>query len=861
MDARAKLAALRAKTPKEKLAAIRESDRMFVEPTAGEALASSSTALVAGAGRGIASLVTLPADAMADVMTLGPIRRGIRAAIKKSQGEAVTAEQMRPPMPRTELAARAAEDFRKTGNRLLGVRPNIINDVGESMNELAGEVLAPGPEIVAQVRGAMKPKMPKPTAAELASRPVAEHVDAPKIPVKVAADIEKLVNSPIQATAPPLTPAATSAADEIPKYARPSSINLNRLNIPDEAKRQVMKQAEDLRPELEKLRGAPVSHDEVLEAAQTADILKKATSREETVKRAATALRTRQHLAALAEGKGVPADFVDTLRVMSAEAARAGRELNAFGIGADPALATTKEAIVKKLIDLGQSTDEIVKAAEGVDFTDAKQATDFYRKFVKADVSEMIDEYRYINLLSSPKTHIINAFSNMLQIAVVRPADRLASGLVDNFGRHLTGKEQEFFVRQVPAYYRGVYSNFGKALDGALAAMRGQTPLHRPDIRHIPSNNPILRPFQAIPRALEASDVFFRTLAEGGEFEALAKRGRIKGQPANEALDSVQAADTAREIVFRKPLDPENASGHGNLLAGIDQVTTAIYALRRVPGVKWFVPFVETPMNILKQGIEHSPLGFGTLYGSNRKLDQLGKASVGSTVFLGAGLMAMQGRTTWALPKNKKDREAFYAAGMQPFAMKIGDAWVSYERLGPIAYPIALAAAAKYYATDAPEATGKPDLALLGSALGGVAEFFSNQSYVEGLGKLLDAVRSEEKGAAEFVATVPGQLIPLASLQRWVTQIVDPVYRKAPKRLTAQGLIDNIKKGIPGLSDDLPAYTTPDGKPSQRQRPGVNAVAPTTITVEDPQGVRLFRGRQKAAQERARIRAIEEGRQ
>ena len=72
-------------------------------------------------------------------------------------------------------------------------------------------------------------------------------------------------------------------------------------------------------------------------------------------------------------------------------------------------------------------------------------------------------------------------------------------------------------------------------------------------------------------------------------------------------------------------MTPANKTGQGLLLSKIDALTSAVYKLRDVPGVKWFIPFVQTPMNILKQGIEYSPLGITTLVGNTKKWNSLEK--------------------------------------------------------------------------------------------------------------------------------------------------------------------------------------------------------------------------------------------
>lgn len=611
-------------------------------------------------------------------------------------------------------------------------------------------------------------------------------------------------------------------------------INLDRMNIAPEAKRTIQNTIDEIRPVLEKAKGGVLSNQEAIDAAVNSEILRRATSKEATLASEAALLRTRQHLAALAEGDGVTKEFIETLRIVSQEATRRGRELQALSIGADASLATAKTQLVKQLIDIGIGVDNILKAAQGIDFTNMKDVTSFYRAFVKPKLPEIIDEYRYINLLSSPKTHIVNAFSNLLQAAVVRPSVLIASSGIDKIAVSFGKKEREHYISQVPAFYRGAFSGIGDASAKALNALKGKSYVARPDIKTIPTGSKMLAPFQAIPRLLEASDVFFRTIIESAEKASQMQKYAKQGKAANMAKIAEEAARIAEEFVFRKALDPSNKSGHGKLLSQIDKLTNAIYQLREVPGIKWFIPFVQTPMNILKQGIEFSPLGISTLPGNERKIEQLGKVMTGSFVMASAGAMAIDNRTTWAAPSGTKEKQAFYDAGLQPYSVKIGDTWVGYSKLGPLAYPLAMAAAIKFYISENPKAATDTALQKTTKILSGIAEFFSSQSYVEGIGDLVSFSQAQPGSGSRILSNVPSQLIPLASLQRWVANIIDPIYRKAEKPTSIDGVIDNLKKGIPGFSKDLAAYTTPEGKPSERQSPLLNAISPLSITAERP---------------------------
>lgn len=616
-----------------------------------------------------------------------------------------------------------------------------------------------------------------------------------------------------------------SSGKIIPQDKYAFSVNKGRLNIDAEAKTNLESVTKDIKPQLESVKGKKLSNEEVLQAAGESQILRKIVDREDTLKATAAITRLRQKVASGASSKGVDTEFIDNLRTLNSIAADTGRRLKAFDISADPIGGTgLKEELVSKLLQLGKTTEDIIKASENVDFNNPKQVTEFWRKFVKPNIGEVISEYRYMNLLSSPKTHITNAFSNALQAIVVSPVTKLYSGVVDTFGSAITGKQKQHYVSEVPAYYKGMFSSVGDAFTKAADAFKGNTFTERPDVGRIPTNSKLTKPFQTIPRALEASDVFFRSLISAGEKESLLSKYTKQGKTVNESVIQKLADEKAQYFVFRKALDPANSSKQGHLLSYIDKFTSSIYQLRKVPGVSWFIPFVQTPMNILKQGIEYSPLGITTLPGAADKTEQLSKTLVGSTVFAGAAWLSQVGDSTWAAPTSEKGKEDFYASGRQPYSIKIGDQWVSYSRLGPLAYPIAMASAIKYYTQQDPKALTRTKGENLSKVIGGLAKFFSDQSYMQGIGDLVKTVQGDTSAAKQTLANIPSQLIPLSALTGWVARILDPIYRRPGS------VVDSLKSGIPGLSTQVAPYTNPAGLPSRRENVLLNAVSPVGIT-------------------------------
>ena len=369
-------------------------------------------------------------------------------------------------------------------------------------------------------------------------------------------------------------------------------------------------------------------------------------------------------------------------------------------------------------------------------------------------------------------------------------------------------------------------------MKGAADAMQGKKNIERPDVKHIPTLSKLvdfgtLKVGKYVTRALEASDVFFRTLIESGEIEALSKKAGKA--PDEKAMAKIQkeAQKRATYYVFRNKPDAENATGQGNLLSAIDQMTNAIYRLRSVPGLKWFIRFVQTPMNILKQGIEYSPAGIATLPGAKDKSEQAGKAIIGSMVFAGASWLAANNLTTWSSPTGAKEKNDFYAAGLQPYSIRIGDKWLSYSQVGPLAYPIAMAAALHYFTKESPDALTNSEMDKVVDALTGIMKFFSDQSYMQGLSDLVGFATGERTRA---VASAPTQLVPLSSFQGWVNNIIDPLQRKAAKGLSIESVVDQIQTKIVGMSKFVPPQIDEEEVPVKKQMRGVNAVSPVRVS-------------------------------
>lgn len=614
-------------------------------------------------------------------------------------------------------------------------------------------------------------------------------------------------------------------------------IRLDNINVSDDIKTNVKARLDDVAKQISDKKGAPLTHEEVLDRAVEADLLKGFIDREKTAEVAASLTRTQQNLAALAEQNpvGIDPEWAKQATKVSSMATDLGRRLNALKIPVKSELYEFKMKMIKELTDRGHDLDTIVRVFDGVDFTNAKAVGKAYKTLLPKmeKVRLWIDKFRYTNMLSGPKTHIINQTGNVLQSLVMRPVDRFNWGVLD-FGRSkLTGAAREAYATDFIPYYRGFV---GSAKDGAKMAfdvLRGKNKIEKPDLdlTQLPLGG-AYTPVEVIPRLMEAADVFTRTMMEGAEMKLGASSGA--------------ARSTANTYLFRNLPDTANKTGQGVVAAVFDRATAVAEYLRKdftiqsggKPVHVWnpmklMIPFVQTPMNILKEGmIARNPLlGSVNLVGNTAKMESVAKMMTGGMILAAAGAYAYNNRVSYTAPTSQKGKQMFYGAGLKPYSIITPDGHsVSMQRLGPVAYPFVLASATKWYFDKNPKAATESNLEKTSQVLTVYAKFLTDQSYMQGIGSVLDALEGE--GKLVRAATGPArQFIPLSSLQSWVNDyFLDPVYRKPSNNFDAEGIAENMYRSMIGMSKKLEPYRDSEERKEKRQNPTLNAFSPVEIS-------------------------------
>ncbi|KKK72091.1 hypothetical protein LCGC14_2907360, partial [marine sediment metagenome] len=304
----------------------------------------------------------------------------------------------------------------------------------------------------------------------------------------------------------------------------------------------------------------------------------------------------------------------------------------------------------------------------------------FMKKVSKPGLSDMAYEAWVNSLLSGPPTHIVNTVSNTL-VRLSTPVERGVAGGIDFLRAKITGPPQERFMGEVAADIYGMVAGLKQGVGNALQAWRTEVPtrgvskLEFARQRAIPGRTG--RVIRIPGRALVAADEFYKAVNETAGKHVLAYReavrqgltGTAKVKRIAELLENPppglleKAAGDMLYRVFQQPFGPS-----GRHMAGLRSNT---------PGLRYIVPFLRTPINILKYGLERTPLNFLRLAGKAFKKEaplrggalseELAKPVVGTLIGAAVVLWASEGYITGGGPKDPNRRRVLRETGWQPY--------------------------------------------------------------------------------------------------------------------------------------------------------------------------------------------------
>lgn len=671
--------------------------------------------------------------------------------------------------------------------------------------------------------------------------------------------------------------AATVAGDVLQPDAEASvskvNINLARLNTTDDVKEAIATTGRLFADRMDDATRGTISHEETQRLAsdlgmKVEDLLSR---RSGQAFNAEEALAARQILASSGEqlvglartaatAEASPADLLSFRRAMSLHSAiqeqvagmtaEAGRALSAFRI------------MAKGTMERDRQIGELLRTSGGDLFNRdmARRLADIAaenpnalnktaREMTRASGWEQMYEVWVNGLLSGPQTHVVNTLSNALVSLWQVPERMLASaigrglgndggvvageataqafGMVNGYrdglklfakalrtgeGSDLIGKVEEAHRAFTAENFAGTRAGRAVNLLTAGSLDRGGIAAHGVnllgEVARLPSRFLTAEDelFKAVGYRMELNAQAFRTAsAEGLDGEAMARRMAeiVSNPPENIHLAAV---DAARYQTFTQPLGEAGQA--------------AQEWIRKVPGLRLVAPFVRTPTNILKFVGERTPLATlsksirsDIAAGGARRDLALARMGLGTMTMAVAADLTAAGHLTGGGPEDNTMRQALRNTGWQPYSVKIGDTYYSYNRLDPLGMMLGLAA-------DTSEITGQVygDLGegdadnLAAAAVMSLAKNVTSKTWLTGVSNLVEAVDDPDRYGTRFLQRLGGSLIPTGIAQVNRT-FADDTLRDTHGLDLWQSVINEAKSRLPGYSKELPPRTNMWGEP------------------------------------------------
>lgn len=465
-----------------------------------------------------------------------------------------------------------------------------------------------------------------------------------------------------------------------------------------------------------------------------------------------------------------------------------------------------------------------------LNFEDPLEVQRFLDRLGDPTLSDYFYEYWYNSILSGLPTHVVNVGSNTLWAAYQVEHRTLEAG-VDKVISKLRGRPQEVFMSEVlpmlAGYRKGFKRGAGKALEviktGKLQDMEtkwAQEMGHGIIGAFDRSPSELLRkaaPVLTAPtRALRAMDVWANAAGYDAQIAALAKRegrkqglrgndlrefeSQFEGAPPEWAMEN--AGEFARHSTFMN--DPgaiANWIVQGRDI-GID-VKTKIGGVKvgKIKPLVFVVPFVRTITNLLKRGIELTPLVGIALARGKTPANVIAKQIEGAVIGMFILAAIDDDRVTGEVPRSKSAREAFFRQGKLPWAIKFGNTWVQYRRVEPFNTVIASVALAHDKIINAKdEETG---VQIFGNMADGLVKNLIDSSYLQGVTQVLD----RHGRRAGMLQRQAASLVPFSSFFRSINRALEVATEddNTAKVRETKSLMGAFSQVIPGLSGKMPA--------------------------------------------------------
>lgn len=552
-----------------------------------------------------------------------------------------------------------------------------------------------------------------------------------------------------------------------------------------------------------KVKPGSIANAETVTAARQL-VLDKARDLADFLKTVDTATATK---AQLKEVKDKFVELVAMQKTVAGFRTEASNVFRSFGIELMPGENIALNELLTNLKKMGVETDNDAALFAG------KIAKDFQLTKLQR-VGQGYLETWYAAILSGPATHVRNFSGNISYVLTELAAKGFdprawkefmpaAKALMRGWRMGLTDAKAvvtgkavssgKFFDQQLlrPQTFTGKWATFGRVVE-------------------------------MVGRTLNAADVLF---ARGAREMEKASLQVYKPDISDAVVDAI-SQHYAQTAVYR-------GNPKGRILGGL--VEGAELARRKAPELSIIVPFVRVVGNVLDRQFDYMPV-FSALRLKKsvlaRQVDdiareagltdplskkiimqrlrdqQIGRMAMGTAVTMTAVGLAMAGRISGNGPSNYNEKLQLQRTGWRPNSMKIGNIWVPYTYLGPLAGIFSMAGNL-HDKTKYDKADNKTLTDLIGKGFVGWGQTQMDQSFFSGAADLIEVLNSNgTKDAGEYLTKLGTNLVPIPNLwtqSKDMTRVTlshlfdDPTMRQ---QYETHGIVDKIRTKL-GLTGDV----------------------------------------------------------
>jgi hypothetical protein len=494
-------------------------------------------------------------------------------------------------------------------------------------------------------------------------------------------------------------------------------------------------------------------------------------------------------------------------RSFTGSRAEAGRFLRDFRQMSIDGMSATDLQTVLDDISAPQSQERIAAIADrllSMDPNDLRRANRFVQEAKKATTGEKVHRLWLNLLLSGPKTHIANIVSTGLSAGTL-PMDRTAAGFLDLVRAKGTGSQQERFVREGAYTAIGMMNGIMPALRAGLKTMAtgqssfGEALSRAGDVTSGAPSTSILSDGPFI-RALKAQDEVWKSVVEAGDLYGRAARQALREGARGQALSDRMAAILDNPSKELKQASQKEAL-YRTFNANPGEIGKWLIRGRKlVPGASVVFPFLNTPINIAKFGVQHTPLYAGKILHDLAKgkyknapgklQDELAKVVTGSLLATGVAAAYQRGWITGG-GRPERSKHATDVAARPDYSVKVGNNWYSYQRLEPLGMSMGLVA-------DYMEllANKDQDDSQASKVIYSFARNLGSKTFLQAASDLFEALTDPNGYKRDrFLSNLAGSVVP--TIISDAARVVDPVQRRT------RGAAERIQQRIPGQSSDL----------------------------------------------------------